>query len=61
MSEALYRAIVGAQVEPLRKIDEVPTPYRQTLPAPLAPLKGSVSDEPDEADIPPIIEQSEIS
>jgi hypothetical protein len=37
VSDALYRAIVGVQVEPLRKIDEVPTPYRQTHPAPLAP------------------------
>ena len=59
--EALYRAIVGQDVEPALRINEVPRPYRQTLPAPLAPMKGSVSDEPGEADSPPITEQSEIS
>ena len=35
--EALYRAIVGQDVEPALRINKVPRPYRQTLPAPLAP------------------------
>lgn len=51
--EALYRAIVGQDVEPALRINEVPRPYRQTLPAPLAPqVQGSAPSEPREADQP---------
>ena len=58
--EALYRAIVGQDVEPALRINEVPRPYRQTLPAPLAPAVkiGDLSEEPAE-DLSPISDSSD--
>lgn len=51
--EQLYRAIVGNSVEPILKGDGIPTPYRQTHPAPLAPqVQGSAPSEPREAEQP---------
>ena len=58
--EALYRAIVGQDVELALRINEVPRPYRQTLPAPLAPIVeiGDLSEEPAE-DLSPISDSSD--
>ena len=51
--DALYRAIIGP-VEPLLRNHEVPEQYRQTPPAPLAPVEkiGDLSEEPVEAETP---------
>jgi len=51
--EALYRAIVGWEAAPNLRRNEVPRPYRQTLPAPLAQkVQGSAPREPREAEQP---------
>ena len=60
MTEHLFRAIVGESLEPVMRGQDVPAPYRQTLPAPLAQkVQGSAPSEPREADQ-PITEDPEI-
>jgi hypothetical protein len=58
--EALYRVIVGWEQSPNLRRNEVPRPYRQTLPAPLAPAVeiGALSEEPAE-DLSPISDSSD--
>ena len=52
MPNAMYRAIVGP-IAPLKKYEDTPEQYRQTLPAPLAPqVQGSAPSEPREAEQP---------
>ena len=59
MTERLFRAIIGESLEPVIRGQDVPAPYRQTLPAPLAPqVQGSNPSEPREAEK-PIMEDPE--
>jgi hypothetical protein len=50
--EQLYRAIVGSAVEPIMKGAAVPSPYRQTLPAPLAPAVPAMPQSESELEKP---------